>query len=83
MKYYLRQKDGNFIRWNDKIIYFNCWLDAIEFEEAMAAIPFLDYGKVEIYPSKEQLFLPIDTIDHTGLIPVANGDSIELREWQE
>lgn len=83
MKYYLRDKHGVFLRWNDKIIYFQCWLDAVAFLDALNAIDWLEWEGVIIEPSKSQLFLPIDTVDMTGLIPIANGDSIELKEYDE
>ena len=83
MKYYIRNRRGIFQRWNDKVIYFNCWLDAVAFLEGMHNIEFLDTRDSYVDPQRGQLFLPIEMIDLTGYIPVANGDSIELKEYAE
>lgn len=83
MKYYIRNRQGIFQRWNDKVIYFNCWLDAVAFLESMENIEFLDTEGSYVEPLRSLPFAEYDMIDLTGFIPVANGDSIELKEYAE
>ena len=83
MKYYISNKRSEPQCWNGKIIYFTCWLDAIAFLEGMDNIEFLDTEDLYTVPLQSLCLPPEKTINLTGFIPVANGDSIELKEYAE
>lgn len=57
------------------IMEFDTEEDVLAFIEAMKEVPYLDMPEFEVFVS--QLSLP-GSRNYTGVIPVANGDSVEL-----
>ena len=80
MKWYLIDEDEAPIYWFEgdqgSFMEFDTEDDALCFLKAAKLIPFVDVSTV--YPVSAEGSLE-GAINLTGLIPVANGDSIELR----
>lgn len=80
MKWYLVDEDEAPIYWCEgnegSFMEFDTEDDALCFLKAAKLIPFVDVSTV--YPVSAEV--PLEgTINLTGKMPVANGDSIELR----
>lgn len=84
MAWYIFNKDNDRpLCWDEPCLEFTTEADAIRFLNALWDIPTVadDFSNAEI----RQCIYYYDggKMDASGLIPVANGDDIELRRWDE
>jgi hypothetical protein len=78
-KWYLENPYGIPLHWHSNIIEFDTKEDAEKFKQGVEQIPFL---AADVHLIVQHPRCPKEYINMSGLIPVANGDDIELERWR-
>ena len=74
-KWYLENPYGIPLHWCNDIIEFDTKEDAEKFKQGIEQIPFL---ATDVYYVVQHPRCPKEHINMSGLVPVANGDDIEI-----